>query len=75
LGPIHGNDVPTVDVTFFGRLEDRNEPGSHNGANEGSLIDRYHLQVFNAAGTTLLQEVGPQVITRGNLQIHTTSCN
>jgi hypothetical protein len=69
-------------VQFFGRAEDRNEPGS-SGAKDGALVDRYFLSVFDGAGAKLLlidvdgnpATVDPVTITDGNLQIHISSCS
>jgi len=86
LKGIKGNKVDLGDVLFFGRVEDRNEPGS-KGAKEGALVDRYYLQVFtdaaDPAGSTvfLIDQDGdpttldPILITGGNLQLHVSSCD
>ena len=82
LKGIHGNRMPTEQVTFFARAEDRNEPGSH-GAKDGALVDRYFLRVTNGAGVVRLlistnadpSVVAPVSITDGNLQIHISSCS
>jgi len=85
---IQGNKADYPLVYFFGRVEDRNEPGNDNalGPDDGSLIDRYFLRVFtnpaDPAGSTLILSdidsnsatVDPAPITHGNLQIHVTSC-
>jgi hypothetical protein len=77
-----GNKVDYGVVTFFGRAEDRNEPGS-NGAKDGQDIDRYFLRVLDGTGATRLLvdgdgnplSVDPVTITGGNLQIHISSCS
>jgi len=88
LSGIQGNKVDYPTVYFFGRVEDRNEPGNDNalGPDDGALIDRYFLRVFtnpaDPAGSTVLlsdgdsnsSTVDPQPITHGNLQIHVSSC-
>ena len=86
LDGIKGNRVDHGTVHFFGRVEDRNEPGS-NGAKDGIDIDRYFLHVFSdpgdPAGSTLLlidqdgdpTTVDPLLISGGNLQLHSTSCD
>ena len=71
-------------VTFFARAEDRNEPGSEAGGNNGGdTIDRYFLRVVDGGGTVRLlvdgdgnaATVDPITITGGNLQIHISSCS
>jgi hypothetical protein len=81
LKGIHGNKADYGVVQFFGRAEDRNEPGS-SGAKDGENIDRYFLHVFNGATPLLLIDldgdpatVDPVTITGGNLQIHISSCS
>ncbi len=86
LKGISGNKTDHGIVNFFGRAEDRNEPGS-NGAKAGALIDRYFIHVFSdvadPAGSTLLlvdidgdaDTVDPVTITDGNLQLHISSCS
>lgn len=83
---IKGNKLSETDVSFFARVEDRNEPGNEN-ASDGEDIDRYYIHVFSDAGnpfgTTLLltdedgvaSTVDPVTITGGNLQLHATSCD
>jgi len=85
LHGIKGNKDSWDKVYFFAHCQDRNEPGS-TGAKDGSLVDRYFLHVFedpsDPAGTTLLlldedgdpETVDPVLITRGNLQLHASSC-
>lgn len=85
LSGIKGNHMETVDVSFFSRVEDRNEPGNEN-ASAGEDIDRYFIHVFSDPGdpfgTTLLltdvdgdpMTVDPITITGGNLQLHDSSC-
>jgi hypothetical protein len=85
LNGIAGNKASHDLVYFFGRAEDRNEPGSSAVAdvNGGELVDRYLLHVFSnpadPAGSTLLMidngAGGPGPITHGNLQIHVSSCS
>jgi hypothetical protein len=83
---IHGNKVGTIPVTFFGRVEDRNEPGNEQAVNsdDGELIDRYFLHVEDGDGNVLIHvdfdgvdngDVDPLTITGGNFQIHCTSCD
>jgi hypothetical protein len=79
-------DKTDLDVHFFARCEDRNEPGS-KGANDGALVDRYFLHVFtdpsDPAGSTVLlvdvdgdpTTVDPVTITGGNMQMHASSCD
>jgi hypothetical protein len=82
LKGIKGNKDDYGIVNFFARVEDRNEPGS-SGAKDGTLVDRYHLHVFDSAGNTLLlvdgdavaATVEPVLITHGNLQLHISSCS
>jgi hypothetical protein len=84
---IQGNKANYPLVYFFGRAEDRNEPGS-NGAKDGSNIDRYFLRVYtnpnDPIGSTLILvdddgvndvTVDATTITTGNLQIHVSSCD
>lgn len=80
---ISGNKFGPVDVTFFGRVEDRNEPGNEQSANSGADIDRYFLRVADLDGNLLILvdadgvddgAVDPLTITGGNFQIHCTSC-
>src|SRR5204863_9204251 len=71
-------------VYFFGRCEDRNEPGS-NGQRDGAGKDRYFLHVYtdpsNPNGSTIMlvdidgnpATVDPLIITDGNMQIHVPS--
>jgi hypothetical protein len=81
LKGITGNKTDFGTVCFFGRAEDRNEPGS-GGQKDGELKDRYFLEVTDCAGNTLLfldengdpATVDPVTITGGNLQIHVSSC-
>lgn len=67
---ISGNPTEKVAVSFVGRAVDNLESGS------GS--DMLYLQV-TLNGSTVMQignsAVDPVVISTGNLQIHTTSCN
>lgn len=79
-------DKTDLEVHFFARCEDRNEPGS-KGANDGDDIDRYFLHVFtdpsDPNGSTVLlvdldgdpSTVDPVTITGGNLQMHASSCD
>ena len=74
----------TINVFFFLRAEDLNEPGNQkaNAANGGVLIDRYFLHVWDSDGLTYLLidtdsiagTVDPVTITGGNLQLHVSSC-
>jgi hypothetical protein len=82
LKGIKGNKADYGTVNFWARCEDRNEPGS-SGQQDGNLKDRYFLHVYDDAGTTLLlvdvdgvaSTVDPVTITKGNLQIHDSSCD
>ncbi len=84
LQGIGGNKFGPIDVSFFGRVEDRNEPGNEQSAKSGGDIDRYFLRVVDGGGTVhiLVDEDGvddgavdPLTITGGNFQIHCTSCD
>jgi hypothetical protein len=70
ISGIGGNPEATTAVTFVGRAIDNAEGGA------GS--DQLYLNVTSGA-TTVLQigtsAAAPAVITTGNLQIHTSSCN
>lgn len=82
---IHGNKSEYDVVHFFGRAEDRNEPGSEGPA-DGGDIDRYflHAWVTGPLGTTTTvfcvdqhgdcSTVDPTIISGGNLQLHYSSC-
>lgn len=80
---IHGNKIEPVDVTFFGRVEDRNEPGNEQSATSGEDIDRYFLRVVDGNGDVVYlvdqdgnpDTVDPITITGGNFQLHTSSCD
>jgi len=83
---IKGNKLSETDVSFFARVEDRNEPGNER-ASDGEDIDKYFIHVFSDAGdpfgTTILltdgdgdpTTVDPITITGGNLQLHSSSCD
>ncbi len=80
---INGNKFAPVAVRFFGRVEDRNEPGNEQSADSGSNIDRYFLRVEDLTGTLLILVdadgsddglVDPLTITGGDFLIHCTSC-
>jgi hypothetical protein len=83
---VKGNKADFPLVYFFGRCEDRNEPGS-NGQRDGAGKDRYFLKVYtdpsNPNGSTIMlidddgnpATVDPTIITDGNLQIHVSSCD
>lgn len=84
LKGIQGNKVDYGTVYFFARAEDRNEPGS-NGQRDGDGKDRYFLNVYTVQGapatSVLLVDqdgipttVDPLVISKGNMQIHISSC-
>jgi hypothetical protein len=79
MNGIHGNRTDYGPVTFRARAEDRNEPGS-SGAKDGAQIDRYFIEVRDAANVVVLRISGdpvldvPVPITDGNLQIHISSC-
>ena len=77
LTGIKGSRADYGVVTFRARAEDRNEPGS-SGNTDGTLIDRYFLEVRDGGGTVrLLVDNGagaPVAITHGNLQLHISSC-
>ena len=82
---IQGNKASYPLVYFFGRAEDRNEPGS-NGQRDGAGKDRYFLNVYtdptDPVGSSIMLvdmdgdpgTVDPLVITDGNMQIHVSSC-
>jgi len=82
LKGISGNKADYGTVSFFARCEDRNEPGS-SGETDGNLKDRYFIRVYDGSGNTLLlvdedgdpSTVDPVVITKGNMQIHVSSCD
>lgn len=82
LKGIQGNKADFGQVTFFGRCEDRNEPGT-KPANAGTGIDRYYLRVVDGTGVTRLlisgstdpNVVAPVEITDGNFQLHISSCD
>lgn len=70
IGGIGGNPAATTAVSFVGRAVDNLESGS------GS--DLLYLRVTDGSGTVLqigTSATAPAVISTGNLQIHTTSCN
>jgi hypothetical protein len=83
---IKGNKADYPLVYFFGRAEDRNEPGS-NGQHDGAGKDRYFLNVYtdpsNPTGSSIMlvdmdgdpATVDPLIITDGNMQIHVSSCD
>jgi hypothetical protein len=83
---ISGNKADYPLVYFFGRAEDRNEPGS-SGQRDGAGKDRYFLNVYtdpgNPTGSSIIlvdmdgdpSTVDPLVITDGNMQIHVSSCD
>jgi hypothetical protein len=83
---IKGNKADYPLVYYFGRVEDRNEPGS-SGVEDGNLKDRYFLHVWtnqaDPAGSTIIlvdldgnpNTVDPVTITKGNLQLHISSCD
>ena len=70
IAGVSGNTTVTTAVTFVGRAVDNLESGS------GS--DMLFLRVTDGSGTVM--QIGnsaadPVIISTGNLQIHTTSCN
>jgi len=70
LSGIGGNPAATIVVTFVGRAVDNLEPGANN--------DLLYLSVSDGGGTVL--QIGnsaddPALISTGNLQIHTSSCD
>jgi hypothetical protein len=73
LKGIQGNKMDPMEVSFFIRLVDGNEPGNEN-PNAGEDLDRYYLEVFDQDANTVLlvaDENGePITITGGNIQIH-----
>ncbi len=84
LSGIGGNKFGPIDVSFFGHVEDRNEPGNEQSAKSGDDIDRYFLRVVDGSGTVHILvdsdgvddgSVDPVTITGGNFQIHCTSCD
>jgi hypothetical protein len=86
LQGVQGNKADYPLVYFFGRVEDRNEPGVTD-ADGGAQTDRYLLHVYSnpadPSGSTLLLSDGdgnastndPEPITHGNLQIHISRCS
>jgi hypothetical protein len=68
---IGGNPSATIPVTFAGRAIDNLESGG------GS--DMLYITVLDSTSTVVMQigtsAANPAVISTGNLQIHTTSCN
>ncbi len=71
LSGIGGNSTGTIPVTFVGRAVDNLEPG-HNS-------DMLFLSVVDSSSTVVLQ-IGtsmddPAIISTGNIQIHTSSCD
>ena len=83
LQGIQGNKFSSS-ATFFGRVEDRNEPGNEQSASSGALVDRYFLRVVDGGGVLRILvdadgvddgKVDPLTITGGNFQIHCTSCS
>lgn len=85
MNGIKGNKADFDDVHFFGRVEDRNEPGNE-GAADGTDVDRYYLRAWITGGGGEEIElfcvdadgdcstVDPMTITGGNLQLHYSSC-
>jgi hypothetical protein len=70
LSGVDGNTAPSIPVSFTGRAVDNLESGGGN--------DLLFLSVSD--GSTTVMQIGnsaadPAVISTGNLQIHTTSCN
>jgi hypothetical protein len=86
LQGIKGNKLGSVPVSFFARVEDRNEPGNDNAA-DGEDVDRYYIHVYSddgdPFGTTLMlvdedgdaMSIDPVTITGGNLRLHASSCD
>ena len=81
--PVGNADFEPIEVTFFGRVEDRNEPGNERGQPQLVEVDRYFLIVKDLDGNTVMLvdadgvddgAVDPLTITGGNFQIHCTSC-
>ena len=82
---VQGNKTSYPYVYFFGRAEDRNEPGS-NGQRDGAGKDRYFLNVYtnqaDPVGSSIMlvdvdenpATVDPLIITDGNMQIHVSGC-
>ena len=71
ISGIGGNPDATAPVTFVGRAIDNLESGG------GS--DMLYISVLDSTSTVVLQignsVADPAVISTGNLQIHTSSCN
>lgn len=72
ISGIGGNPLVKMEVAFVGRAIDNKESGG------GS--DMLYLKVTPIGGGSTLLQVGntaddPAIISTGNLQIHTTSCN
>lgn len=83
LQGIQGYKFGPVAASFFGRVEDRNEPGNEQSATSGENVDRYFLRVVDGGGVVRILvdadgiddgTVDPLTITGGNFQIHCTSC-
>jgi hypothetical protein len=86
LKGIRANKADFGTVHFFGRYEDRGEPGSR-GESDPDARDRYFLHVYSnpadPAGSTLMlvdidgdaSTVDPLIVTTGNLQIHWQPCD
>lgn len=82
---IRGNKADYPAVYFFGRAEDRNEPGS-TGPHEGEGVDRYFMNVYtdeaDPVGSSIMlvdldgnpATVDPVLISEGNMQLHSTGC-
>ncbi len=83
---VHGNKAKFPSVFFFGRAEDRHEPGSH-GQRDAQLKDRLYLNVFtnesDPAGSSIMlidqdddpATIDPIPVLHGNLQIHDSGCD
>ena len=86
LKGIRGNRTDLSGLSYFFRIEDRNEPGNEQANTDGADVDRYFLHVWDENGDTVLliedpdgdgdpSTVEPLTITGGNMQIHQTSCD
>jgi len=53
---VNGGKTPKTDVSYFGRVEDRNEPGNEKALlpDGGAKVDRYFLRVVDGSGKVLI---------------------
>ncbi len=71
VGP---NQLAPMPVKFCGRVEDHNEPGNENAAQDPLDIDRYTLDVKDPNDGDIILSIA-YLITGGNFQIHCSSCD